>query len=265
VASIDLARLRAERLRHWHLPGNPVADAGEAVAGTKRGVPAHGDAAGHPLYRRYVELRHHPRVARLVVEAPVLGRRHALVVRDHMVDFARLLTDPPLADRRTPESRALAARLLAAVADRGPQSKRALRLAFARGSGALGAPGALDRALLDLETRLRLITVDHDEKEGASYDLFARAQRSLAIRAARQTRAESLDHLVERYVRSAIVVELGRVREVMRGIASAGEVRESLARLVASGRLGVAREAGAERLVALAVLGPPALLGCGPR
>jgi hypothetical protein len=274
VAELDLAALRAERLRRWHLAGNPLAGVDEAVAflkhtgfclshrtrsfllasfveaiaGSKRGVPAYADAAGHPLYRRYVELRHHSRVNRLVLEAPVIQRRHTLLLREHVVDLARLHADPPLADRRSSESRAAAEWVLATVADQGPQSKRALREAMRR-RPARTASGLLDRVLLDLESRLRLLTVDYREKDGAIFDLFARAQRSLALRAARQSRAESVDHLSLRHVRSAIVVEAKRVGGVLRGIASTEEVRASLARLAERGEISRVRASDGEWLV----------------
>lgn len=268
-----LAPLRAERLERWHLTGNPLSsvddavaylkNAGfcfahrsrtfllpsfiEAVAGTKRGVPAYGDAAGHPLYRRYVELRHHTRVKRLVLELPVIQRRHVLVVRDHVVDLARLVADPPFADRRAQESRDAALRIVSRVADRGVQSKSELREAIGR---RLARRSTLDRVLLDLESRLRLVTVDYTEKEGAFYDLFARAYRSLAVRAARQDRDESLDHLVERYVISAVLSEPERVEELFRGIAGAAEVRGSVDRLAALGRITRTRTAGRAWLIA---------------
>jgi hypothetical protein len=272
---IDLAALRAERLRRWHLAGNPLADVDqaieflrhtgfalshrsrtfllpsfvEALAGGKTGVPAYGDAAGHPLYRRYVAIRHHPRLTKLALEAPIIKRRHALVLREYAIDFARLLADPPGSDRRSPESRAAAVRVLALVGDRGVTSKRALRQAL--GAGAPAVRGAsLDRVLLDLESRLQLVTVDYTEKEGAFFDLFARAHRSLAVRAAQKSRGESLERLVERYVLSAVVVEPARVSEVLRGLAGAGEVRAALDTLLAAGRLLCARGAGREWFVA---------------
>jgi hypothetical protein len=272
---LDLAELRQERLKRWHLAGNPITGVGdaiaffrhtgfclshrartfllpsliEAIAGAKAGVPAYADAAGHPLYRRYVEIRRDPRVQKLVLEAPLIRRRHTHVMRDLAVDFACLLADPPLPDRRTPETKLAAKRVLAAVADRGPQSKRALRLSFAHGSASLRAP-VLDRVLLDLESRLRLYTVDYSEKEGQVYDLFARAERSLAVRAARRSRAGSIDHLAGRYLQSALVTEPARVREVLRGIASPEEVRASLARLNKSGAIARVRASGGEWLVA---------------
>jgi hypothetical protein len=268
---IDLGALRAERFRRWHLAGNPIAgvDAAieflrhagfalshrgrtfllpsfiEALAGGKTGVPAYGDAAGHPLYRRYVAIRHHPRLTKLALEAPIIRRRHALVLREHVIDFARLLADPPGSDRRSPESRAAAERVLALVGDRGVVSKRALRQALGSGLRAEG----LDRALLDLESRLQLVTVDYTEKEGAFYDLFARAHRSLAVRAAQKSREESLDRLVERYVRSAVVVEPERPREVFRGVARPADVSAAADRLVAAGRIRIARAGGADWLV----------------
>lgn len=272
-AEFDLARLRSERLERWHLAGNPLSGIDdavaylehtgfcfahrsrtfllpsfiEAVAGSKRGVPAYGDAAGHPLYHRYVKLRHHPRVTRLVLEIPVIRRRHVLVKRNHVVDLARLAADPPFADRRSEESRDAALRVLSQVADHGVASKRALTETVGR---ELARRSSLDRVLLDLESRLRLVTVDYSEKEGAFYDLFARAHRSLAVRAARQERAESLDHLVERYVISAVASEPERVREVFREIAGTAEVRGSVARLAARGGLTRARAAGRVWLIA---------------
>jgi hypothetical protein len=270
---IDLAALRAERLRRWHLAGNPLADVDEAIeflrttgfalahrartfllpsfvealAGGKAGVPAYGEAAGHPLYARYVAIRHHPRLKRLAIEAPILRRRHALVLRDHMVDFARLLADPGPVDRRSAGSRAATERLLALVGDRGPVSKRELRLAVSAGPRWL-AGGGLDRALLDLESRLHIITVGYSEKEGAAYDLFSRAHRALAVRAARRSRTQSLIRLVACYVRSAVVVEPARVAEVFRGLAAAAEVRAVVAILATAGQLARGRAAGQEWL-----------------
>jgi len=278
VAEFDLAELRRERLRRWHLAGNPIAGVGEAIAffrhtgfclshrsrtfltpslieaiaGGKHGVPAYADASGHPLYRRYVEIRREHEVRKLVLEAPLLHRRHTHVMRDLIIDFARLLADSPLPDRRTPESKLAARRVLGAVADRGPLSKRALRLRFARGGAALRPP-VLDRVLLDLESRLQLCTIDYNEKEGAFYDLFARAERSLAVRAAHRSRETGLDHLVGRYLSSALVVEPGRVREVFRGIASTEEVRTSLDRLIASEQISLVRTPEGAWLVGIAL------------
>lgn len=277
--AIDLARLREERLRRWHLAGNPLAGTAEAaaffyhtgfcfshrartfllpsfieaIAGAKHGVPAYADAAGgHPLYARYVMFRRDREIRKLVLEAPLIHRRHTHVVRDLVPDFARLLAEPSVPDRRAADSRAAARRVLKSVANEGPMSRRALRLLLTRGPRRVN-PGALDRVLLDLESRLRLLTVDYTEKEGAFYDLFTRAHRSLAERAAGRSRTQSLDRIVERYVRSALLVEPARVWEVLRGIASADEIRESLLRLIRSGRLAHARASGSEWIVATKV------------
>ncbi len=282
TGTIDIARLRAERLHRWHLAGNPLAGVDEAlvffrhtgfcfshrartfllpsfveaIAGSKQDVPAYADASGHPLYKRYVAIRRDPRVRRLVLEAPIIHRRHTQIVRDLVPDFARILADPPLTDRRAPESRAAAERVIRVVADRGALSKRALRLLLARGSRGL-KPAMLDRVLLELESRLHLVTVDYNDKEGAFYDLFARAHRALAERSRHRTRSGSLDRVIERYVRSAVVVEPGRVREVFRGIDGAEEIADSLARLTGKGRLARVREGANEWLVVGRSTTPP--------
>jgi hypothetical protein len=273
AAAFDLTRLRAERLRLWHLAGNPITDVDqaldflrhtgfvlshrartlllpsfvEALAGGKEGVPAYEDAAGHPLYARYVAIRHHPRVKKLALELPILRRRHALVLREHVVDFAALLAEPRGPDRRSGESRAAARRIVALIADRGPTSKRTLRLALVGWPAAVRG-ASLDRVLLDLESRLVLVTVDYTAAEGAVYDLFARAHRALAVRAARQGRGESLDRLLARYVRSARAVEPARGREVLRGFADPREIQVAQSRLLAGGRIASARVGGGEWL-----------------
>ncbi len=271
--AFDLTRLRAERLRLWHLAGNPITDVDqaldflrhtgfalshrartfllpsfvEALAGGKEGVPAYGDAAGHPLYARYVTIRHHPRVKKLALELPILRRRHALVLREHVVDFAALLAELRRPDRRSEESRAAARRVVALIADRGPTSKRTLRLALLGGPAAMRG-ASLDRVLLDLESRLVLVTVDYTEADGAFFDLFARAHRALAVHAAKQSREESIERLLARYVRSSRAVEPARVREVLRGFADPPEIRAARDRLLAAGRIARARVGGGEWL-----------------
>lgn len=127
----------------------------------------------------------------------------------------------------------LAVHTFQAIQKQGPIAKPRLREIL---GGDLSI-AALDRALNELWSKLRITRVDYNPEEGASWDILFRWSPDLVREGMNLSIPEALTALVSKYVDSLVAVEQGEIEEFFSNLIARSRTREAINALLAAREL----------------------------
>ncbi len=127
----------------------------------------------------------------------------------------------------------LAVHTFQAIQKQGPIAKPRLREIL---GGELSI-AALDRALNELWSKLRITRVDYNPEEGASWDILFRWSPEPVREGMNLSIPEALTALVSKYVDSLVAVEQGEIEEFFSNLIARSRTREAINALLAAREL----------------------------
>lgn len=127
----------------------------------------------------------------------------------------------------------LAVHTFQAIQKQGPIAKPRLREIL---GGELSI-AALDRALNELWSKLRITRVDYNPEEGASWDILFRWSPDPVREGMNLSIPEALTALVSKYVDSLVAVEQGEIEEFFSNLIARSRTREAINALLAAREL----------------------------
>jgi 23S rRNA pseudouridine2605 synthase len=136
---------------------------------------------------------------------------------------------PERADRFSP----LARDAFAAIQRKGPLSKPRMKELL----GGDPSTAALDRALTELWSKLRITRVDYNPRDGASWDVLARWAPQAVKEALQLSVGEALSALVSKYLDGVVAAEPQEVEAFFSPLVSRSKVKESVNALLATREL----------------------------
>jgi hypothetical protein len=169
---------------------------------------------------------------RSTYEAPLFGETTLLVAATVFSYFYALVGDRTTKHDRSDRSLSpLAHDVLDAVQrEKGPVSKPTLREVL----GGEPSSAALDRALGELWSRLRITRVDFNPREGAFWDLLYRWSPEAVNEGMHLSTAEALSALISKYLDCAVAAEAKEVEDFFSSLVPRSKVKESVNALLAS-------------------------------
>jgi hypothetical protein len=165
--------------------------------------------------------------------------------------------NPKLAPKpgtRSPYSQ-LACDAFAVIQKDGPISKQKL---LARLAGGISIP-ALDKALAELWSKLRITRVDYRASEGSVWDLLYRWAPDAVKEGVALSIAEALSALISKYLDCAIAVEQSELQGFLGNFVARSKVKEAVNALLAAREIGFVH-VGAKTMLQIS----PAKAGSGP-
>ena len=253
--------LQAARRQKWHTDGNPIRTLEHArdfvqsvglcvtyaqkpavlaptflgaYLGSDSEVPEWQHAFRHPRSADATELIVRLLRQRVAYEANVFGGNNLLLSAEVFPFFYTLTGDRnPKQDVRSAHSEKLsplAQDAFASIQRDGPISKR--RLAEVLGGAPSGA--ALDRALGELWSRLKITRVDYNQQEGAFWDVMYRWAPELVKEGINLSVAEGLSALISKYLDCVIAAELSEIEDFFSPMVARSRVREAVNALLAA-------------------------------
>lgn len=188
---------------------------------------------------------------RLAYELPLLPGANLIVSTTLFPFFYGLVGDRN--PKATPKTRAqgaavspLAATVFEAIQNNGPLSKGQLRERVGR---EMSGP-ALDRALSDLWSTLKITRVDYNQNDGAFWDVLYRWSPEVVKDGINISAPEAISALLSKYLETAIAASQQDVEEFFSHLTSRGKVREAVHALLAARELSWA-SIGAKTLMRL--------------
>ncbi len=174
---------------------------------------------------------------RRAYEANLFGETNFLVAASVFPYFYALVGDRkprqmPEPGKRSPYS-TLARDIFAALAGGGPSSKPRLRESL---GGAL-TPAALDHALGELWSKLRITRVDYKAGEGAFWDVLFRWAPDAVREGLQLSVGESLSALVSKYLDCMVAAEQGAVEDFFSHFVPRSKVKEAVSALLSAREL----------------------------
>jgi hypothetical protein len=127
----------------------------------------------------------------------------------------------------------LAATVFEALQSKGPLSKNGLREAVGREL----SNAALDRALSELWSMLKITRVDYNEKEGAFWDVLYRWSPQVVKEGINISAPEAISGLVSKYLESAVAVSQEDLEQFFSHLTSRSKLREAIHALLAAREL----------------------------
>jgi 23S rRNA pseudouridine2605 synthase len=253
--------LQAARRQKWHTDGNPirtleaardfVQSVGLCVTyaqkpavlvptflgaylGSDSEVPEWQHAFRYPRSAEATELIVRLLRQRVAYEANVFGGNNLLLSAEVFPFFYALTGDRnPKQDARSTHGEKLsplAQDAFATIQRDGPISKR--RLAEVLGGAPSGA--ALDRALGELWSRLKITRVDYSAQEGGFWDVMYRWAPELVKEGINLSVAEGLSALISKYLDCVIAAELSEIEDFFSPMVARSRVREAVNALLAA-------------------------------
>jgi hypothetical protein len=119
----------------------------------------------------------------------------------------------------------------------GPMSKQKLRQTLGREISTL----AVDRALNDLWSRLRITRVDYSPNEGASWDVLYRWSPEAVREGVNLSMAEALSALVSKYLDAVIAAEESEIEGFFGNLVPRSKLRDAIKALLAARELSFER------------------------
>ena len=259
MTDLELQQLRHEK---WRLAGNPVRTIEDARAfmaetgfclmypqrplvlvptfvgayvGAEDRLPEWQHAFKDPRAAESTELMVRLLRERSAFEANLLDENNGFLVAASVFPYFYALQgernpkQPPKAGSRSPYS-SLACDAFAIIHHHGPISKQ--RLLEQLGGGLSTA--ALDKALGELWSKLRITRVDYRPLEGSVWDLLLRWAPDAVKEGVGLSVPEALSALVSKYLDSAIAVEQVDVELLLGNIVSRSKVKEAVNALLAT-------------------------------
>ncbi|HZQ22398.1 MAG TPA: crosslink repair DNA glycosylase YcaQ family protein [Terriglobales bacterium] len=262
----ELEQLRRER---WHLDGKPVRTLDEARSfveevgfclmypvkppvlvptfvgawtGSDDRLPTWQHAFADPRAKAASELMVRLLRERDAYEANVLDENNNFLVAASVFPYFYALVgernpkQPPKPGSRSGYSQ-LACDAFAIIQRSGPLSKQKLRHTL----GGEISTVALDRALNDLWSRLRITRVDYSATEGASWDVLYRWSPDVVREAINLSVPEALTALISKYLDSVVAGEPGEVENFFGNLISRSKIRDAIKALLSARELSFAR------------------------
>jgi hypothetical protein len=205
-----------------------------AYAGTEAGLPTWQKAFADPRAKDAKELMVRLLRDRAAYEANLFGETNFLVSASVFPFFYALVGDRNPRSMPKPGTRSdfspLARDVFNAMQKHGPITKSQLH---GRLGGAL-TDAALDRALNDLWTKLRITRVDYSPEEGTSWDILFRWSPEAVKEGVEISIPEALSALVSKYVECMIAVEPSEVEEFFSHMVGRAKVKDAINALLAA-------------------------------
>ncbi|HEY3930256.1 MAG TPA: hypothetical protein VGL89_17925 [Candidatus Koribacter sp.] len=205
-----------------------------AYVGDEINLPTWQHAFADPRAQEATELMVRLLRSRGAFEANVLGETPFLVAESVFPFFYGLVGDrnPRQIPKSGPRSEysPLAAHAFQAIQKDGPISKQKLR-------GTLGgdlSEAALDRALNDLWSKLRITRVDYTREEGAFWDVLFRWAPEPVREGMHLSVGVALSALVSKYVDCVVAAEQSEVEEFFGHLVARSKAREAIHALLAA-------------------------------
>lgn len=208
-----------------------------AYAGTNEALPdakhAFADARAHEATELMVRLLRD----KSVFEANVFGEAGLLVSAAAFPYLYGIVGDKN--PRQTPQPGAkseytpLARDVFEAIRTHGAMSKKRLQQVL---GGEPSGP-ALDRALNELWSRLRITRVDYSPEEGAKWDALYRWAHERVQRGLHMSQPEALSALVSKYLEAVVAAEAAEVEEFFGRLVPKSRVKEAVNALLAQREL----------------------------
>jgi len=209
-----------------------------AYTGSSEGLPTRQQAFADARATEATELMVRLLRVRAAYEAKVFGDNTLLVAASVFAFVYALLGDRNPKQEVTETGRGkklspLARDAFHAIRQHGPVSKTRLQELLAGGvSGA-----ALDRALSELWSVLKITRVDYHSREGASWDTLYRWAPEAVEEGVRLSVGEALSALLSKYLDCVVAAEPREVEELFSHLAPRSRVREAVNALLAARQL----------------------------
>ena len=248
----------------WHTAGNPVCTLEEArefiesvgfclmyplrppvfaptfigaYAGTDRDLPTWQHAFADPRAPQATELMVRLLRQRFAFEANPFGETSLLVAASVFSYFYGLVGDrnprhAPKTDSRS-EYSPLAGHVFEAIQRKGPVSKPQLRELL----GGDLSTAALDRALHELWSRLRITRVDYKPEAGAFWDILFRWSPEPVREGMNISLSEALTALVSKYLDCVVAAEQSEVEDFFAHFIARSRVRDAIHALLSAREL----------------------------
>jgi DNA glycosylase AlkZ-like len=205
-----------------------------AFTGSGEGLPTWHKAFADPRAKDATELMVRLLRDRSAYEANLFGEANFLVSASVFPYFYGLVGDRNPRTMPKPGTRSeyspLARDVFNAINKHGAMSKTQLQ---DRLGGAL-SDSALDRALNDLWTKLRITRVDYRPEEGTFWDVLYRWSPEAVRQGIEVSIPEALSALVSKYVEAMVAVEASEVEDFFAHMVSRAKVRDAINALLAA-------------------------------
>jgi 23S rRNA pseudouridine2605 synthase len=253
--------LQTARRHKWHSDGRPILTLDEArdfvqstgfclmyaqkpavlaptffgaYLGTDSGLPDWQHAFQHPKSAEATELMVRLLRGRHAYEANLYGENNFLLSAEVFPFFYGLMGDRnPKQDpqkARGEKLSPLAQDAFSALQREGPLSKRRL----AEVLGGAPSPAALDRALGELWSRLKITRVDYKPQEGAAWDVMYRWSPEAVQEGIQLSVGEALSAMISKYLDGVVAAELADIEDFFSPMVSRSRVREAVNALLAA-------------------------------
>ena len=208
-----------------------------AFTGTDQDLPTWQHAFADPRAQQATELMVRLLRQKSAYEANPFGETSFLVAGSVFSFFYGVVGDrnprhAPKAGSRS-EYSPLAAHAFAAIQQKGPISKPHLKEVL----GGDLSTAALDRALNELWSRLRITRVDYNREEGAFWDVLFRWSPEPVREGMNISMAAALTALVSKYLGCVIAAEQSEIEEFFSHFIGRSRVREAINALIAAREL----------------------------
>ena len=258
----ELIELRREK---WHLSGNPVRTLDDARrfiesvgfclmlplpthvlvptfvgawSGSEEKLPTQKQAFTDPRVREATDLMVRTLRDKSAYEANLFDENNAFLLSAAVFPYFYALVgernprQAPKPGPRSPYSQ-LACDTYQIVHRKGPISK--LKLLEDVGKG-ISVP-ALDRALAELWSKLRITRVDYDEREGASWDVLQRWAPDAVAEGVNTSANSALSALLSKYLDCVVAADQAELDTFFGNFAARSKVREAVNALLAAREL----------------------------
>jgi len=286
MTDLELQQLRREK---WRLDGKPIQTIEEARAfledtgfclmypqrppvllptfigafvGSENRLPEWQHAFKDPRAAQATDLMVRLLRERTVFEANLLDENNGLLVSAAVFPYFYALKgernpkQPPRAGSRSPYS-ALACDAFTVIDKHGPISKERLLQQL---GGALSNV-ALDKALAELWSKLRITRVDYKQTEGSVWDLLHRWAPDAVKEGVGLSVPEALSALISKYLDCVIAVEQSELEVFFQNLIARSKVNDSVKALLSARELSFVHVGGRSMLQ----ITPAKVLVAGPR
>ncbi len=205
-----------------------------AYLGSDDGLPLAKDAFRHPQFQPAIELMVRLLRDKSAFEANLFPDTNFLVAGSIFPYFYGLVGDRnPKGDKKDPKLSPLAGDAFAVIQREGPIARLRLRDRLGRELSI----AAMDRALDELWSRLKIIRVDYNPEEGASWDVLYRWAPDAVNEGVHLSVPESLSALLSKYLDAVVAAEQKDVEEFFGHMVPRSKVREALNALLGAREL----------------------------
>jgi hypothetical protein len=205
-----------------------------AYLGSDSDLPEWQHAYRHPRSAEATELMVRLLRQRFAYEANLFGENNFLLSAEVFPFFYALVGDRnPKQDARKARGEKLsplAQDTFSAIQQHGPLSKQQL----AEILGGAPSAAALDRALGELWSRLKINRVGYSQQEGASWDVLYRWSPEVVQEGINLSVGEGLSALISKYLDCVVAAELTEIEDFFSHMVARSRVREAVNALLAA-------------------------------